>query len=87
MARRRKKYESASLRNVFLTAALELPSGMPRIPAPKGASSGMARAMSTLQWWNAAAIRVDSQPVDRMEFSMNFLTPDAKQQFVVDNER
>ena len=78
------QYESASLRNVFLSAAQELRSGMPRIPAPRGTSPGMARAMSTSQWWDAVAIRVDSELADGMEFTMNFLTPDTEQQFVVE---
>lgn len=78
------QYESASLRNVFLSAAQELRNGMPRIPAPRGTSPGMARAMSTSQWWDAVAIRVDSELADGMEFTMNFLTPDTEQQFVVE---
>ena len=78
------QYESASMRNVFLAAAQELRNGMPRIPAPRGTSPGMARAMSTSQWWDAVAIRVDSERADDMNFTMNFITPDTGQRFVVE---
>ncbi len=78
------QYESASMRNVFLTAAQELRNGMPRIPAPRGTSPGMARAMSTSQWWDAVAIRVDSERANDMNFTMNFITPDTGQRFVVE---
>ena len=78
------QYESASMRNVFLAAAQELRNGMPRIPAPRGTSPGMARAMSTSQWWDSVAIRVDSERADGMNFTMNFATPDNGEQFVVE---
>ena len=78
------QYESASMRNVFLAAAQELRNGMPRIPAPRGTSPSLARAMTTSQWWDSVAIRVDSARADGMDFTMNFLTPDTGQQFVVE---
>ncbi len=78
------QYESASMRNVFLAAAQELRNGMPPIPAPRGTSPSMARAMSTAQWWDAVAIRVDSRLADGINFTMNFLTPDNGEQFVVE---
>ena len=78
------QYESASMRNVFLAAAQELRNGMPQIPAPRGTSPGMARAMSTSQWWDSVAIRVDSQRADGMNFTLNFLTPDNGERFVVE---
>lgn len=78
------QYESASMRNVFLAAAQELRNGMPRIPAPRGTSPSLARAMTTSQWWDSVAIRVDSERADGLDFTMNFLTPDTGQQFVVE---
>ena len=72
------------MRNVFLAAAQELRNGMPQIPAPRGTSPGMARAMSTSQWWDSVAIRVDSQRADGMNFTLNFLTPDNGERFVVE---
>lgn len=78
------QYESASMRNVFLAAAQELRNGMPRIPAPRGTSPSLARAMTTSQWWDSVAIRVDSARADGMDFTMNFLIPDTGQQLVVE---
>ncbi len=78
------QYESASMRNAFLAAAQELRNGMPRIPAPRGTSPSLARAMTTSQWWDSVAIRVDSERADGMDFTMNFLTPDTGQHFVVE---
>lgn len=78
------QYESASMRNVFLAAAQELRNGMPQIPAPRGTSPGMARAMSTSQWWDSVAIRVDSERADGMDFTINFFTPDNGERFVVE---
>lgn len=78
------QYESASMRNVFLAAAQELRNGMPNIPAPRGTSPSLARAMTTTQWWDAVATRVDSQRADGMQFVINFLTPDTGQQFVIE---
>ncbi len=56
----------------------------PADSAPRGTSPGLARAMTTEQWWDAVAIRVDSARADGMSFTMNFLTPDAGQRFVVE---
>lgn len=78
------QYESASMRNVFLSAAQELRNGAPNIAAPRGTSPSMARAMSTSQWWDAVATRVDSQRADGLEFVINFMTPDNGQEFVVE---
>jgi alkyl sulfatase BDS1-like metallo-beta-lactamase superfamily hydrolase len=78
------QYESASMRNVFLSAAQELRNGAPNIAAPRGTSPSMARAMSTSQWWDAVATRVDSQRADGLAFVINFMTPDNGQEFVVE---
>lgn len=78
------QYESASMRNVFLSAAQELRSGAPEIAAPRGTSPSLARAMTTSQWWDAVATRVDSERADGMRFTINFFTPDTNQQFVIE---
>ena len=78
------QYESASMRNVFLSAAQELRNDMPPIPAPRGTSPSLARAMTTSQWWDAMATRIDSARADAMEFVINFVTPDTGQEFVVE---
>jgi len=78
------QYESASMRNVFLSSAQELRNGTPVIPAPRGTSPSLARAMTTTQWWDAMATRVDSNVADAMEFTINFITPDNGEQFVIE---
>ncbi len=78
------QYESASMRNVFLSAAQELRNGAPPIAAPRGTSPSLARAMTTSQWWDAVATRVDSSLADGRNFIINFNTPDTGQQFVVE---
>lgn len=78
------QYESASMRNVFLVAAQELRNGIPPIPAARGTSPSLARAMTTSQWWDAVATRVDSSRADGTDFIINFVTPDTGQEFVVE---
>jgi len=78
------QYESASLRNVFLASAEELRSGIQIARAPRGASPSFARAMTTSQWWDAMATRVDSAAADGNNYTLNFVTPDTNQQFVIE---
>ena len=78
------QYESTSMRNVFLASAQDLRNGMPIIPAPRGTSPGLASAMTTSQWWDGVAIRVDSRAADGEDFIINFLTPDTNQTYVIE---
>ena len=78
------QYESASMRHVFLSAAQELRNGVRAIAMPRGASPTVARAMTTSQWWDAVATRVDSLAADGLQFTLNFITPDTGQNFVVE---
>ncbi|MEX2334989.1 MAG: alkyl sulfatase C-terminal domain-containing protein, partial [Pseudohongiella sp.] len=78
------QYESASMRNVFLTAAQELRVGVAPAGPARGTSPDLARAMTTSQWWDAIATRVDSQLADGMAFIINFSTPDTGEQFVIE---
>lgn len=78
------QYESASMRNVFLSSAQELRSGAPVVAASRGTSPSLARAMTTTQWWDAVATRVDSNLAAGMNFTINFISPDTEQEFVVE---
>ncbi len=78
------QYESASMRNVFLSAAQELRNGAPDIAAPRGTSPSLSRAMTTSQWWDAVGTRVDSARADGVNFVINFETPDTGQRFVIE---
>ncbi|MFM1896869.1 MAG: hypothetical protein RLZZ385_1943 [Pseudomonadota bacterium] len=78
------QYESASMRNVFLSAARELRNGAPPMGPPRGASPDTARAMTTSQFLDALAIRVDSGAAEGMAFTINLLTPDTRESFVIE---
>jgi alkyl sulfatase BDS1-like metallo-beta-lactamase superfamily hydrolase len=78
------QYESASMRNVFLSSAQELRNGAPAVAAPRGTTPSLARAMTTTQWWDAVATRVDSGLADGTDFTINFSSPDTQQNFVVE---
>ena len=78
------QYESASVRNVFLASAQELRNGLPEISAARGSSPSITRAMETSQWWDSIAVRVDSALADGNSYTINFLTPDTNQRFVVE---
>jgi alkyl sulfatase BDS1-like metallo-beta-lactamase superfamily hydrolase len=40
--------------------------------------------MTTSQWWDSVAIRVDSALADGGDFTINFLTPDTDQSYVIE---
>ncbi|MGB5333985.1 MAG: alkyl sulfatase dimerization domain-containing protein [Woeseiaceae bacterium] len=78
------QYESTSMRNSFLSAAEELRSGVPTDLGVETGGPDAVRALTTAQWWDAVAIRVDSGKADGMQFKLNFLTPDNGEKFVVE---
>ena len=43
-----------------------------------------SRALTTSQWWDAIAIRVDSRKADGINFKLNFVTPDNGEKLVVE---
>ncbi len=78
------QYESTSMRNVFLSAAQELRDGIAGGGPVRQLSPDLARAMSTSQWWDGVAIRVDSRLAEGMRWTLNFNTPDTGEQFVIE---
>ena len=78
------QYESTSMRNSFLSAASELRNGLPEALGLHTAGADTIRAVSTSQWWDAVAIRVDSSKADGIEFKLNFVTPDNGERLVVE---
>lgn len=76
--------ESPSVRNSFLAAALELRSGIPSGTPPKSTGPDMVRALSTLQFLDFLGIRLDSTKVAGLSFTMNLITPDNDEQFVIE---
>jgi linear primary-alkylsulfatase len=71
------------MRNVHLAAANELRSGIAKGGAFKSAGPDVVRAMTTEQWLDAIGIRVDSGKADGMAFTINFVTPDNNEKYIV----
>ncbi|RKZ44362.1 MAG: alkyl/aryl-sulfatase, partial [Gammaproteobacteria bacterium] len=78
------QYESTSMRNVYLAAANELRSGIKEGAAFKSSGPDVVKAMTTDQWLDAVGIRVDSSKADDMNFTINFITPDVGEKFIVE---
>jgi alkyl sulfatase BDS1-like metallo-beta-lactamase superfamily hydrolase len=78
------QYESPSVRNSFLAAALELRSGIPQGASPKSAGPDVVKAMTTELFLDFLGIRVDSRKAEGMEFRINLVTPDNGGKFVVE---
>ena len=78
------QYESTSMRNVFLSAAKELRSGAPKTLSTKSGGPDAIRALTTAQYWDAVAIRVDSSKADGMAFKLNFVVPDQDETLVIE---
>jgi alkyl sulfatase BDS1-like metallo-beta-lactamase superfamily hydrolase len=78
------QHESASMRNSFLSAAQELRSGTPDSLGLDTAGPDAINAVTTSQWWDAVAIRVDSQKADGINFKLNFITPDNGERLVIE---
>jgi alkyl sulfatase BDS1-like metallo-beta-lactamase superfamily hydrolase len=76
--------ESPSVRNSFLAAALELRSGVPTGAAPKSTGPDMVRALSTLQFLDFLGIRLDPELAGEDSFTINLITPDNDEKFVVE---
>ncbi|MDJ0750132.1 MAG: alkyl sulfatase dimerization domain-containing protein [Woeseiaceae bacterium] len=78
------QYESASMRNIFLSGAYELRNGAPQELGMTAASADVFRALTASQWWDAVAIRVDTREAEDIEFKLNFIMPDVDETLVVE---
>ncbi len=76
--------ENPGLRNSFLAAAYELRSGIPEGETADSSSPDVIRAMSTELFLNFLGIRMDSRKAEGMRFTMNLITPDNGEKFVVE---
>ncbi|HYO85444.1 MAG TPA: alkyl sulfatase dimerization domain-containing protein [Dermatophilaceae bacterium] len=76
--------ESPSVRNSFLAAALELRSGIPIGASPNSGGPDMIRALTTGQFLDFMGIRLNSAAVEGAAFTINLMTPDNGQQFVIE---
>jgi len=78
--------ENLGLRNSFLAGAYELRTRIPQgeIASPK--SPDVVRAMSTELFLNFLGIRMDSRKAEGMKFTINLITPDNGEKFIVELE-
>ena len=76
--------ESPSLRNAFLAGAFELRNGIPEGETPSTDSPDLLQAMSTGLFLDFLGIRLDSKKVEGKSFTMNFITPDNGEKYLVE---
>jgi alkyl sulfatase BDS1-like metallo-beta-lactamase superfamily hydrolase len=78
--------ENVGLRNSFLAAAYELRSGIPQGEVVDSSSPDVIRAMSTELFLNFLGIRMDSRKAEGMRFTINLVTPDNGEKFLIELE-
>jgi alkyl sulfatase BDS1-like metallo-beta-lactamase superfamily hydrolase len=78
--------ENPGLRNSYLAAAYELRSGIPAGAILNSSSPDVIRAMSTELFLNFLGIRMDSRKAEGMRFTINLITPDNGEKFVIEME-
>jgi len=76
--------ESASIRNAFLAGAFELRNGVPEGATPNTNSPDVVKAMSTDLWLDFLGIRMDSKKAAGMEFTINLVTPDNGEKYLIE---
>ncbi len=76
--------ENPGLRNSFLAAAYELRSGIPQGETSSSSSPDIIRAMSTELFLNFLGIRMDSRKAEGMRFTVNLVTPDNGEMFIIE---
>jgi alkyl sulfatase BDS1-like metallo-beta-lactamase superfamily hydrolase len=78
--------ENPGLRNSFLAGAYELRSGIPTGETASSSSPDIVRAMSTELFLNFLGIRMDSTKAEDMRFTINLITPDNGEKFLIEME-
>jgi alkyl sulfatase BDS1-like metallo-beta-lactamase superfamily hydrolase len=78
--------ENPGLRNSFLAAAYELRTGIPTGEMANSSSPDVIRAMSTELFLNFLGIRMDSRKAEGMRFTINLVTPDNGEKFIIEME-
>ncbi len=78
--------ENPGLRNSFLNGAYELRTGIPAGETADSSNPDVIRAMSTELFLNFLGIRMDSREAEGLRFTMNLVTPDNGETFIVEME-
>jgi alkyl sulfatase BDS1-like metallo-beta-lactamase superfamily hydrolase len=76
--------ENPGLRNSYLSGALELRSGIPQGAQIDSAGPDVVRAMSTELFLDFLGIRMDGKKAKGMEFTINLITPDNGEKFLIE---
>lgn len=76
--------ENPGLRNSFLAAAYELRTGIPQGQTTSSSSPDVIRAMTTELFLNFLGIRMDARKAEGLQFTMNLVTPDNGEKFIVE---
>jgi len=76
--------ENPGLRNSYLAGALELRSGIPEGELVNSSGPDVVRAMSTELFLDFVGIRMDPEKAADMAFTINLLTPDNGEKFVIE---
>jgi alkyl sulfatase BDS1-like metallo-beta-lactamase superfamily hydrolase len=78
--------ENPGLRNSFLAGAYELRTGIPQGETADTSSPDIIRAMTTELFLNFLGIRMDSRKAEGLRFTINLVTPDNGEQFIIEME-
>ena len=78
--------ENPGLRNSFLAGAYELRADIPTGAMANSSSPDVVRAMSTELFLNFLGIRMDSVKAEGMRFTINLVTPDNGEKFLIEME-
>ncbi len=78
--------ENPGLRNSYLSGAYELRSGISDAPTVSSSSPDVIRAMSTELFLNFLGIKMDSRKAEGMRFTINLVTPDNGEKFIIEME-
>ncbi len=78
--------ENPGLRNSFLNATYELRTGIPEGNAGKSSGPDVIRAMSTELFLDFLGIRMDSRKAEGLRLTINLITPDNDEKFLVELE-
>ncbi len=76
--------ENPGLRNSFLNGAYELRSGISTGEAASTGSVDVIRAMTTELFLNFLGIRMDARKAEGLRFTMNLVTPDNGEKFIIE---
>ena len=76
--------ENPGLRNSFLAATYELRTGIPTGETANSSSPDVIRAMTTELFLDFLGIRMDSRKAEGMRFTVNLVTPDNGEKFLIE---